>query len=58
MDVNVELLDLYKTNKDFKTYVDKYAKCHNKLFPEDCFYDQAVMSYAEYVRGKETKKNG
>lgn len=55
MNKNVELLDLYNTNKDFKIYVDKYARHHNKPFPEDCFYDQAVMSYAEYVRGKEKK---
>lgn len=49
---NVNLLDLYNTNEQFKQYVDKYAKHHGKLFPEDCFYDQAVMSYAEYVRGR------
>jgi len=52
MKVNVDLLDLYKSNKQFKTYVDKYATKHNKLFPEDCFFDAVVISYAEYVRGK------
>lgn len=51
MKVNVDLLDLYKTNKLFKAYVDKYAKKHDKLFPEDCFFDAVVISYAEYVRG-------
>ena len=51
MRANVNLFDLYKTNKNFKTYVDNYAKQHNKLFPEDCFFDAVVISYAEYVRG-------
>ena len=50
MQNNVELLDLYKTNEKFKTYVDKYAKHHNKLFPEDCFFDALVVAYAEYIR--------
>lgn len=54
MKTNVELLDLYKTNEDFKTYVDKYAKHHNKLFPEDCFYDVMVIRYAEYIKEKKS----
>lgn len=52
---NVSLLDLYNSNEAFKTYVDKYAKTHNRLFPEDCFYDAIVVSYAEYIRGKVEK---
>lgn len=55
MKVNVELLDLYKTNDKFKKYVDKYAKTHNRLFPEDCFFDSVVVSYADYVREKENE---
>ncbi len=58
MNKNVELLDLYKANETFKTYVDKYAKHHNKLFPEDCFYDVLVINYANYLKEKENKKNG
>lgn len=56
MNKNVELLDLYKANETFKTYVDKYAKHHNKLFPEDCFYDVLVINYANYVREKGENK--
>ena len=55
MNKNVELLDLYNSNKDFKTYVDKYAKHHNKAFPEDCFFDLIVINYAEYLKRKENK---
>ena len=55
MNKNVELLDLYKTNADFKAYVDKYAKSHNRLFPEDCFFDLIVINYAEYLKRKENK---
>lgn len=51
---NVDLLDLYKNNEKFKTYVDKYAKHHNKLFPEDCFYDAVVIGYAEMCRKGES----
>lgn len=49
---NVDLFDLYKTNKDFKVYVDKYSKKHDKLFPEDCFYDAVVINYARYLKEK------
>lgn len=55
MRANVNLFDLYKTNKNFKTYVDNYAKQHNKLFPEDCFYDPTVMIRAERIKENEGK---
>lgn len=51
MNKNVELLDLYNTNEQFKQYVDKYARAHNKLFPEDCFADKVVQNYAEWLKG-------
>lgn len=51
MKENVDLLDLYKTNSDFKTYVDKYAKAHGNLFPEDCFFHAVVVNYANYLKG-------
>ena len=54
MQENVGLLDLYKNDNDFKTYVDKYAKAHGMLFPEDCFYHAVVVNYANYL--KERKK--
>lgn len=53
MSKNIELFDLYKNNKDFKAYVDKYSRAHGRLFPEDCFYDLVVMNYAEYLRGRD-----
>ena len=52
MKANVDLLDLYNNNKKFKTYVDKYAKKHNKLFPEDCFFDVDIINYADRIRKK------
>ena len=52
MNKNIDLFDLYNSNNDFKTYVDKYAKCHNKLFPEDCFFDVTVVNYAKYLEEK------
>ena len=45
----VILFDLYNHNKDFKEYVDKFAKKHNRLFPEDCFHDAIVINYAEFL---------
>ena len=53
MKVNVDLLDLYKNNKQFKIYVDNYAKAHNKLFPEDCFYDMVIINYANYIKSEQ-----
>lgn len=58
--MKVELFDLYKENKEFKEYVDKYAKAHNKLFPEDTFKEDAfehaiVINYAAYLKGRENK---
>ena len=61
MSKNVVLLDLYNSNKDFKAYVDKYAKVHGKLFPEDCFFDDEVLqhamvkNYAEYLEKREAE---
>lgn len=51
----IDLFDLYNSDKEFKTYVDKYAKAHNKLFPEDTFKDAVVISYAAYLKGRENK---
>ena len=48
---NVNLLDLYNTNEQFKQYVDKYAKHHGNLFPEDCFFHAVVVNYANYLKG-------
>ncbi len=52
MNHDIRLFDLYRENKDFKEYVDKYAKTHRKLFPEDCFSVKLVQSYAEYLKGE------
>ena len=51
MNHDIRLFDLYREDKAFKEYVDKYAKCRGKLFPEDCFADKVVQNYAEYLRG-------
>ncbi len=51
MNYDIRLFDLYRDDKAFKEYVDKYAKAHGKLFPEDCFKDKVVQNYAEYLKG-------
>ena len=50
MNHDITLFDLYREDKAFKEYVDKYAKAHNKLFPEDCFSDKVVQNYADWLR--------
>ena len=42
------LKQLYDTNKDFKTYVDKYCLMHS-LDIEIAFTHMLVKDYAEYV---------
>ena len=46
----VELADLYNTNKDFKEYVNKYAKCHRRMIG-DTRKIKVVQNYAEWLRG-------
>ena len=46
----IELSELYKNDKSFKEYVDKYALCH-RMFPEDTFTHKIVNAYAEYLKG-------
>ena len=48
----IDIAKLYKNDKFFKDYVDKYAK-HHSMLPEDAFRTIAVNQYAEYVKGKE-----
>ena len=50
----VELIELYKDNIKFKTYVDKYAKLHGLLI-ENALKCMAVKNYAEYIKGGEDK---
>lgn len=46
----IELLQLYNNDNDFKTYVDKYAKCHRMLV-EDAIKCKVVQNYADYLKG-------
>ena len=46
----VELDNLYKTNKDFKEYVDKYSRCH-RMLAEDAIKCKVVQNYADWIRG-------
>ena len=46
----VELDELYKTNKAFKEYVDKYCRCH-KLMPEYAIKVKVVQNYADWLKG-------
>lgn len=43
----IELTELYKTNKVFKEYTDKYATCH-RMLPEDALKTITVKNAAEY----------
>ena len=57
MNHDITLFDLYREDKAFKEYVDKYAKAHNKLFPEDCFDDKVVQNYADWIEGARDEDN-
>lgn len=46
----ITLDELYNTNDDFKSYVDKYARCH-KMLVEDAIKCKIVQNYAEYLKG-------
>lgn len=46
----IELDKLYNTDKAFKEYVDKYARCH-RMLAEDAIKVKMVQSYAEYLKG-------
>ena len=46
----ITLDELYNTNKDFKEYVDKYARCH-RIMTEDALKHKVVQNYADYLRG-------
>ena len=48
-----ELYELYKTDKDFKEYVDKWAKNHN-LSVFEVFRFDILKEYAKWL--KEVKK--
>lgn len=44
----MDLPELYRTNKDFKEYVDKYMTKHNKSLSE-ALSDALVKDYAAYL---------
>lgn len=46
----IELDKLYNTDKAFKEYVDKYARCH-RLLPEYAIKVKVVQNYAEWLKG-------
>lgn len=46
----IELDKLYNTDKAFKEYVDKYARCH-RMLAEDAIKVKMVQNYAEYLKG-------
>ena len=55
----IEINELYKTNKDFKEYVDRYARCH-RMMPDDAqksLPDEVLkLAIVKYVA--ESKVNG
>ena len=51
--MNEELYELYKSNNDFKEYVDRWCKEHNiGIF--EAFRLKLIQNYANYI--KEVKK--
>lgn len=54
---NLNLLDMYENNTDFKEYVDRHAKKYNEgrsITVDECLQLAIVKDYAEYLqkRGK------
>lgn len=47
----MDLPELYRTNNDFKEYVDKYIFKHNKSLTE-ALTDAMVINYANYLLSK------
>ena len=47
----MDLPELYNTNTDFKSYVDKYIQKHNKTLA-DALTDIIVREYAEWMLSK------
>ena len=46
-----ELYELYKTDADFKEYVDRWCKNHN-LSVDEAFTFNILREYAKYVKEK------
>ena len=46
------MMELYHTNDDFKTYIDKLCAKH-KLSLEQALATRMAASYAEYLLGRE-----
>lgn len=46
----IDLFELYKTDKNFKEYTDKYARTH-RMLAEDAIKTMVVKEYAKYLRG-------
>ncbi|MBR1703153.1 MAG: hypothetical protein IJ716_14595 [Lachnospiraceae bacterium] len=51
----MNLLELYNTNPDFKTYVDRYSKTY-KLSVAEALTHKLVREVAEYYTGKTDNK--
>ena len=47
----MDLPELYRTNKDFKEYVDKYMQSNEKTLSES-LSDAMVKNYAAYLLAK------
>lgn len=50
------MMELYHTNDDFKTYIDKLCAKH-KLSLEQALATRMAASYAEYLLGREKGKD-
>lgn len=48
--------EFYRTNKDFKEWVDKYAKKH-RMLPENCFNHALVIETYLYYKRIEEQEN-
>lgn len=50
------MMELYQTNDDFKTYIDKLCAKH-KLSLEQALATRMAASYAEYLLGRDKDKD-
>lgn len=50
------MIDLYKTNQDFRDYVDRYSKKHD-ISKYEAMSHKLVQGVAEYYRELEKESN-
>lgn len=52
----MDLMTMYKNNKAFKDYVNKYSVCNNKTV-EESIKDNVVINYAIHIANPKEKED-